>query len=764
MKKILLVKPHYHHIPIGMAYVLATLEEQGLPFTFIDLSRTSLDLGQELASGDYYAVAAGGLVSDYAFIYEFVRASKAAAPQLPFILGGNITSCLSDELLFDRLGIDYAVLGEAETALPGLLRCLGAYGDRPTPPVDVPGVCFRDAFSGAIRRNKPAPLDLQAHDPRPAWHLIDHAFYLARSKHHAFAPGQTFLPILTGRGCSGHCSFCNPTLGRFRPRLVENIFDEMQKVAEKFTFDVYNFATEVFFAKEGDILDFCAQYTQRGFQKQWFCSLRIDVGPTVLQAMKKAGCIGVSIGFESASDPILKRMNKGITASQGRAFVRAAKELGLPLECNIMVGNEGETMEDIQASFNMMSQERVDANVNLTVAYHGTAIFRRAVERGAVACEHEQALGEKYCGLYTPDMAAYRYLNISGFPSLKELHRAVMAEYRAHTGSLLDHYASKPVLRVQGEAVDLFWKCRACGGENDINATWRQFDGLVRRRFCGHCRAFSYVHLLPQRVREAAAEKLAGQGRILLCGAGVNAQSLWAYPLEGLDMDRINAVADPAAEWDANSTFYFLPRMSLAQAATRMPDILVSVDRDLDYNAQPALAAFTRGAPEMLHLTPHLFPEGLLEGRRVLFVGGFDAHALPPEYLDQAVVAGVIGGDASQGEAAGLWPAAFGAVLRRLGRGRHEPRHLRRHAGHGQAAPGGLPDGPVWRKAGAQAGVQRARVHHLGSLATARGGGQGRGAAGGPDQEAPGQDAAVKPSPDNDARNSFATARRPHAK
>lgn len=650
MKKLLLVKPHYYHIPIGFAYVLATLEKHGFSYDFFDLALTKLNLNRELAAGKYYAAATGGLVSDYRFFHEFIKACKKTAPELPVILGGNITNCLSDDLLFHRLGADYAIQGEAETALPALLRHLQS---SPQPPKGLPGTAFLDPESGETIRSRPIPLDLQANDPRPAWKLINHEFYIGNSKHHAFAPGKTFLPILTGRGCSGRCSFCNPTLGRFRPRRVECILDEMREAATQYSFDVFNFATEVFFARQEDILEFCARYKEQGFSKHWFCSLRIDVGPEALEAMKDAGCVGVSIGFESASDTILKRMRKGITSEQGRAFVGIAKKLGLPLECNIMVGNEGETLEDLRASFSMMRRERVDANVNLTVAYNGTAIFRRAVERGDVASEHEKALGERYPGLYSPEMSESRYLNISAFPSLGRLHQAAMREYRALTGELMPRYASQPVLRLYGGAPRLLWKCRVCGEENDMNATWRQFDGLVRRRFCGRCWNFSYISILPENVRRAVAKKLARYSRVAISGDGHNTTSLWAYPLEGLDMDGIVAVAAKTAP-SRGDEFFFLPRLPLTEALTLMPDALLCLDRELGYTPKPS-PAFRRGWPEIIRLTPHLFPEGMWRGRRILFLGGYDDQILPREYLEDAQVVGVVGG---QGKAEGVGLAA----------------------------------------------------------------------------------------------------------
>lgn len=652
MNKILLVKPPYMHVPIGFAYVLATLEKHGMPFDFIDAHLTKRDLARQLDEGGYMAVATGGLVGDYPFIHAFAHAVKELRPETPLILGGNITSCLDHELLFDRMPLDFAVAGEAETALPGLIyriRDGGGFGG-------LPGVSFRDTQSGRIERTKPDVLDLDRHDPRPAWSHIDQDYYLANFMHQAFAQGRPCFPILTGRGCSGRCAFCSPTLGRFRPRRMEAIFDEMDLEAGRRRFDVFSFVTEVFFATEDEIAQFCAQYAKARFRKQWFCSLRLDVSPSVLRDMKEAGCIGVSIGFESASDDILKKMRKGIDSARGRAFVRAAKTLGLPVECNIMVGSEDETAQHVRESFSMLREEHLDSNVNLTIAYPGTLIFRHAVEKGLVGDIHTQALAETYVGLYNADIASHRYLNVSGFDSLETLHDTTMAEYRAWTGELLERYQSPPFSRLNDGRPELCFTCRSCGAANVHAPTLRQFDGLVRRKFCRECGAFSYILLLPSAVRRKAASLLGRAKRPLLMGTGMNARGLFAYPLEGIDHDKLVGVADKTIGSGAGRKFYFKPRLSLDEAANRQPDLILSLDRDLDYDRGPLDSLYGGRVPPVVPLTPNLFPVELVAGKRVLLLGGHPSLSWLAAFLEDIPGTTVAGAVVAKGDDCGDFP------------------------------------------------------------------------------------------------------------
>ena len=123
-RKVLVIKPPYETIPVGFAYVLACLEDCKTPFDFIDTTFSGTDYESILKDNDYFAVATGGLVGQYRFFMDVVRQVRRSNPALPVIFGGNITKDMRPDFLFDKIGIDYGILGEAETALPPLLECL----------------------------------------------------------------------------------------------------------------------------------------------------------------------------------------------------------------------------------------------------------------------------------------------------------------------------------------------------------------------------------------------------------------------------------------------------------------------------------------------------------------------------------------------------------------------------------------------------------------------------------------------------------------
>jgi radical SAM superfamily enzyme YgiQ (UPF0313 family) len=434
-RKVLLVKPGYKFFPVGLAYVMSTLERNNIPFDFVDSSFERIDFTGILKQNKYMAVATGGLAGDFRFFLELSKQIKQSGNDLLFILGGNITKCVSPDILFDRMGVDFAVLGEAETAFPGLLYRLNEGGKFFE---DLPGIMFKDKKTGSILRKAPIRLDLDSDDIEPAWHRIDMGYYL--NNYHHFFRGEDFFPIMTGRGCTGHCSFCSPTIGRFRARKIDNILHEMWKVSSEYKFDLFGVMTEVLFASTEDIIEFCRRYREEGPKKEWWCSLRVDIDTVVLNAMKEAGCMGVSIGAESGSDKILKLMNKGISRKRIQAFIDETKRVQMALECNVMVGSEGETQEDLKETFDLLIEEEVFSNINLTFAYTGTLIYKHAKEKGLIHDEYEHILNEKYLELADKNIAESNYLNVSDFSTAGEMHAGIMKEVRRYLNFMIERF------------------------------------------------------------------------------------------------------------------------------------------------------------------------------------------------------------------------------------------------------------------------------------------------------------------------------------
>jgi anaerobic magnesium-protoporphyrin IX monomethyl ester cyclase len=109
-EKILVIKPPHRMFPLGMAYVLACLENHGIEFDFIDANFGN-DYKKLIKKNDYYAVATGGLISQYKFFNDVSRSVHEISPDIPVILGGGVTKDMPSAFLFDKLRITYGIIG-----------------------------------------------------------------------------------------------------------------------------------------------------------------------------------------------------------------------------------------------------------------------------------------------------------------------------------------------------------------------------------------------------------------------------------------------------------------------------------------------------------------------------------------------------------------------------------------------------------------------------------------------------------------------------
>lgn len=80
----------------------------------------------------------------------------------------------------------------------------------------------------------------------------------------------------------------------------------------------------------------------------WTCELRADMGchEEVIDAMHRAGCLGIYVGAESGSDRMLNLMNKGISVDQIRAMCKHTRARGMKVALSFVDGFPGETPAD----------------------------------------------------------------------------------------------------------------------------------------------------------------------------------------------------------------------------------------------------------------------------------------------------------------------------------------------------------------------------------------------------------------------------------
>lgn len=136
-------------------------------------------------------------------------------------------------------------------------------------------------------------------------------------------PGQGVAQPVRGlhkvqRSRPFHCTFCLHSRNNYyRKRSVSNVIEELSLLHS--TYGIRNFAIsdELFGLDKKWVSRFCKAIDQQAFRFTGACQMRVtDAQPEVLAKVKQAGFLIVSMGFESASNNVLRSMKKKITVRQ----------------------------------------------------------------------------------------------------------------------------------------------------------------------------------------------------------------------------------------------------------------------------------------------------------------------------------------------------------------------------------------------------------------------------------------------------------------
>ncbi len=263
------------------------------------------------------------------------------------VAGGPHPSALPERTLEDCPDLDAVVVGEGETAMVELAE--------KGPSRDIAGLVYRDGESVIRTPRRPPTTDLDRLGP-PALDLFDMSFYTAPTPWLIRWLTLSATNILTSRGCPNRCRFCAGHVVSgpgVRYHSLDYVMDQVANAVERLKVEGIHFEDETFAADHARLFALCEQMRRRGFHRRvkWDCLLRVEQADAeLLKAMKSAGCIQVEYGFESGSDAVLRRVAKNASLEQNRRAARLAREAGLRVFADIILGLPGETEQDVEAT------------------------------------------------------------------------------------------------------------------------------------------------------------------------------------------------------------------------------------------------------------------------------------------------------------------------------------------------------------------------------------------------------------------------------
>jgi anaerobic magnesium-protoporphyrin IX monomethyl ester cyclase len=274
-------KGNPYDMPFGIAYISAVLKKAGHTVTLHNLNHFTRNfqekLIEELSIFNPEIVATGGLSFNFTQFKQILALARKTLPKSKTIIGGMVLTSQVN-VVFENVGADIGVIGEAEETIVQLLETLGEDGDL----ADVKGIIFRDKKTGQLTTTPPRPLIMDLDTlPWPDYEGMGADEFiplklqgsdggLAMSHH----DNPRVMPIMTSRGCPFKCTFCCYELveSRYRMRNLDHVMGEINYLIKRFKINNLFISDDLFSPKKSRLIDFCERI--KPLNLHWVCSLR----------------------------------------------------------------------------------------------------------------------------------------------------------------------------------------------------------------------------------------------------------------------------------------------------------------------------------------------------------------------------------------------------------------------------------------------------------------------------------------------------------
>lgn len=206
----------------------------------------------------------------------------------------------------------------------------------------------------------------------PAYDLIDRRDYLYCNIVH------------TSRGCPYRCDFCYNSCGghAWLCRPINDVLRDIHTVGRKHVMFIDdNFAGDPSWTRQ-----LLHAITPLGIRWNAAVSMNIALDTELLDLMKRSGCEGLFIGFESVNAESLKGVHKGQNSiAKYEQAVRNIHERGMMVNASFVFGLDGDTPDTFQHTLDFILRNRIETvTSHIMTPYPGTVLYDRLKAEGRI--------------------------------------------------------------------------------------------------------------------------------------------------------------------------------------------------------------------------------------------------------------------------------------------------------------------------------------------------------------------------------------------
>lgn len=397
--------------PIGISYISKALKQAGFQVIFLDMAwkEDVEEAIREIILNEMPDLIGLGIrnTDDYnsnpphlllPFIRDIVEYIKEAGVDEERIFAGGAALSVLKGPLLEYIGLKYGCIGEGELFFVELAKRIEADCDFK----DIPGLIYYN--KGSYQVNSPKRLKACEID-QPDFDIYDNKYLTEANKYGMKAS----LSLQTKRGCIYNCIYCavpsiegNVVVCR-EPRKV---VDEMIYIADKFgDYEIDILDNDFNMPREhGEAI--CNEIIARKLQIPWNCGIHPKfTTKSFLQLLKKANCKRVDVGMETASNRMMRNLNRPSYTSEHLINIAAwCKELDLDMYLAGCIGGPGESYYTLKETFENIEKMNLVSKGGLptTIFYGGLRIYpgsdlvKVAVREGVIWDNHPLLFPEFY--------------------------------------------------------------------------------------------------------------------------------------------------------------------------------------------------------------------------------------------------------------------------------------------------------------------------------------------------------------------------------
>ena len=355
-------------VPIGVGILAGFLRKKGFSVKIIDQELVDINVNTiaEILKQckKPCIVGVSVMTANVASGYKIAELVKSVDKEAIVVFGGIHATVMPDEILQNG-NVDFVVKGEAEYTFLELIRQIQGSSIKAD---KLENVGFVENGQMVYTKTSTEMVDVNEVPMFP---------------YDMFDPSKYNLGfILTSRGCPFDCIFCSQrviTKRRLRYISSERVIQELDYLINELKQPNITFFDDYFTGNKKRVFELCSMIQERGFHKKVSFGVQTrgdSINKELLKAMRAANFNSLMFGVETASDSLMKLINKGETVQENIDAIKLAKEMGFTVEATFIYGFPTETFDDRFNSMSLSHKIGIDrARFNNATPYPGTAMY-----------------------------------------------------------------------------------------------------------------------------------------------------------------------------------------------------------------------------------------------------------------------------------------------------------------------------------------------------------------------------------------------------